>query len=307
MYQAKTLQKYKERVSESLFDGGSICRVVFASTALGRGVNIPDVHQVIHYGPPRQIVDFVQEIGRAGRDGKPAKSLLFYAGGHLKKCEQIVKEYARTDTFCLQKLLLDKFGASTCDTNEPHNCCCICHLTCKCLGKSCKVELPSFVLAESNAATNLCWKHASTSFHWMMLLIKIPYFEASMLQTFCIWSEMLLRIFNWTCHVLWAMMTIHFWKMILSMVDIMKRTYQELQAMKVLLPQVLLTFLGSWNYNNDSSFSSTRTRLELSWIPDVLIFFCDEWLNCKWSNFKIRYLAIPVLYHAVNVVPNLYP
>ena len=91
------------------------------------------------------------------------------------------------------------------------------------------------------------------------------------------------------------------------MVDIMKRTYQELQAMKVLLPQVLLTFLGSWNYNNDSSFSSTRTRLELSWIPDVLIFFCDERLNCKWSNFKIRYLAISVLYHAVNVVPNLYP
>lgn len=151
MYHAKTLQKYKERVSESLFDGGGICRVVFASTALGMGVNIPDVRQVIHYGPPRQMVDFVQEIGRAGRDGKPAKSLLFYAGVHLKKCEQIVKEYARTDTVCLRKLLLDKFGASTCDTNEPHNCCRICHMTC--LGKSCKVELPSFVQAESNAAT----------------------------------------------------------------------------------------------------------------------------------------------------------
>lgn len=68
MYHAKTLQKYKERVSESLFDGGGICRVVFASTALGMGVNIPDVRQVIHYGPPRQMVDFVQEIGRAGRD-----------------------------------------------------------------------------------------------------------------------------------------------------------------------------------------------------------------------------------------------
>lgn len=77
--------------------------------------------------------------------------------------------------------------------------------------------------------------------------------------------------------------------------------------MKVLMPQVLLICLGSWNYNNNSSFSSTRIRLELPWIPDVLMFFCEERLNGKWSNFKIRYLTIPVLYPAVNVVPNLYP
>ena len=73
-------------MSECLFDEEGICRVVFASTALGMDVNICDVRQVVHYGPPRQIEDFVQEIRRAGHDGKPATSILIYTGTYLKKC-----------------------------------------------------------------------------------------------------------------------------------------------------------------------------------------------------------------------------
>lgn len=125
----KTLQRYKERVSESLFDEEGICRVVFASTALDMGVNLCDIRQVIYFGPPRQIKDFVQESGRAGHDGKPAKSLLFYTQVHLKKCEQIVNDYTRGEKVCLRKLLLCKFSATAFETNEPHNCCCICHLS----------------------------------------------------------------------------------------------------------------------------------------------------------------------------------
>ena len=89
MFHAKTLKRHKERVSDSLFEG--VCRVVFASTALGMGVNLQGICQVIHYGPPREVDYFVQEIGRAGRDGKPARSLLLFHGLHLKKCEPTMK------------------------------------------------------------------------------------------------------------------------------------------------------------------------------------------------------------------------
>ena len=50
MFHAKTLKRHKERVSDSLFEEQGVCRVVFASTALGMGVNLQGMRQVIHYG-----------------------------------------------------------------------------------------------------------------------------------------------------------------------------------------------------------------------------------------------------------------
>ena len=152
MYHAKTLKRYKERVSESLFDENGVCRVVFASTALGMGVNLRDIRQVIHYGPPRQVEDFVQEIGRAGRVGKPAKSLLFYHGLHLRKCEQAIKTYAKSEKECLRKLLLSQFTSTASEVKEAHDCCIVCHSKCKCLGESCNVEVPSLLPVKSDAA-----------------------------------------------------------------------------------------------------------------------------------------------------------
>ncbi|XP_031556980.1 Werner syndrome ATP-dependent helicase-like [Actinia tenebrosa] len=52
MYHANTLSKHKERVAEAFFESSANCRVIFATTALGMGINVQDIHQVIHYGPP---------------------------------------------------------------------------------------------------------------------------------------------------------------------------------------------------------------------------------------------------------------
>jgi len=84
MYHGNTLEKFKERVTDSLFEhNDGIFRVTFATTALGMGINVKGIRQVVHYGPPRgRIDDFVQEIGRASRDGMAAKSILFYTGSH---------------------------------------------------------------------------------------------------------------------------------------------------------------------------------------------------------------------------------
>lgn len=52
-------------------------RVVVATVAFGMGLDRPDVRAVLHMGLPPNFESYVQAIGRAGRDGKPAHCHLF--------------------------------------------------------------------------------------------------------------------------------------------------------------------------------------------------------------------------------------
>jgi len=49
---------------------------IVATSALGVGLDIPDIRLVIHAGCPRSLRDFVQESGRGGRDGQTCKSIV---------------------------------------------------------------------------------------------------------------------------------------------------------------------------------------------------------------------------------------
>ncbi|KAK5077008.1 hypothetical protein LTR51_002694 [Lithohypha guttulata] len=61
--------------NEDIFNSFNI---ITATNAFGMGIDIPTIRFVVHYGLPRNLESFIQESGRAGRDGKAAQSLVLY-------------------------------------------------------------------------------------------------------------------------------------------------------------------------------------------------------------------------------------
>ena len=68
--------KHKPRRLRRFREGKT--RIMVATNAFGLGVDIPDIRLVIHHAPLIGLDDYLQEVGRAGRDGKKAEALLLW-------------------------------------------------------------------------------------------------------------------------------------------------------------------------------------------------------------------------------------
>jgi len=104
-------------------------QVICATVAFGMGIDKPDTRRVIHFGPPKTVEEYYQQIGRAGRDNRTAECTMyvneadfdkyksdFYLGRLSKMNNEAVlasiialKSYSLDSRSCRRKTLLDFF------------------------------------------------------------------------------------------------------------------------------------------------------------------------------------------------------
>ena len=90
MYTRASTDCMKRRIMSLFSTKQSTLRIVIATAAFGMSIDIPDIEQIIHWGPPNDIEQYVQEIGRAGRGDLDAITTLVSKGNRYAAASKLL-------------------------------------------------------------------------------------------------------------------------------------------------------------------------------------------------------------------------
>ena len=101
-FDSRADDKYKEEVLEGFKDGS--VKIVFATSAFGMGVDIPDIRVVVNYLISETVEQYYQEVGRGGRDKNPAYGYLLYTNQSKRGRRMLLNQ-----SLCTEKDLIDVY------------------------------------------------------------------------------------------------------------------------------------------------------------------------------------------------------
>ena len=132
MFTAITDREVKEQIIQSFSNPEAPLRVVCATVAFGMGIDCPDVREVIHLGVPDDTESYIQETGRAGRDGKQSLAIVVPTDFATRKADKSMKKYQSNQIICRRDFLYNDMDNYLHEDNGKCLCCDICAKTCEC-------------------------------------------------------------------------------------------------------------------------------------------------------------------------------
>ena len=134
---------------ESFQQEHGFVRLLIATIAFGMGVDCKGV-KTIHYGPSKNLESYVQETGRAGRDGGESVAFLLCHGVLMNHVHSDIKSFIKSKE-CRRTTLIKHFNADSVNIEVPHKCCDICAKSCDCGQVDCSSygNYPSTLLSQN--------------------------------------------------------------------------------------------------------------------------------------------------------------
>ncbi|KOB76190.1 Rothmund-thomson syndrome DNA helicase recq4 [Operophtera brumata] len=157
-YHAGMSAAQRKKIQKHFMDG--TLRVIVATVAFGMGINKSDIRCIIHYNMPSSFESYVQEVGRAGRDSKPANCHVFINNSSHDVDELLKHIYSNSiDRPNIRKLLQKVF--IPCDCSKSQNSSSSSSPNCQCKGHEVGIPIDATVeeldLPAENIATLLCY------------------------------------------------------------------------------------------------------------------------------------------------------
>lgn len=122
MYHSKTTDATKEKIRKDMLEANGKIRVLICTNAAGMGVNFQNVNNIVQYGPPRDLDNLVQQMGRAGRDGTQSNELIIYKANQLKKVDDDVIKLLKSTVSCRRKIINEAYIQKHARASD-HFCC----------------------------------------------------------------------------------------------------------------------------------------------------------------------------------------
>ena len=122
----QTAAKEKDIIISSYSRPDSTIRVLISTVAFGMGMDVPDIRRIVHWQPAEDIETYVQECGRAGRDGLLSEACLYFQSAdltsHIIPVGEDMVRYCTNNTECRRSFLSRMFDCA--HTRVPQQSCC---------------------------------------------------------------------------------------------------------------------------------------------------------------------------------------